>query len=310
MHISLKHRWTTPLVSDARYDSHVASSKLGPPQNYIFMDPITPSAAEPADAEGHDSDDEPEADVDPDPADEDTTGDADVFAATRDPDEAEDTLLETLSVKPTDEEGATLQYPNAPPVRLIWADVSGAAFDVSILADLEPPPAFHSVYDGTSGRALHLYGQPRPTYLFSRRELSMVRDPKMLTDEALNGLAALILHNVLPNIVSGNTSSACALFTSHDILMGSYPCSTIDLWRRTKATRFWEKAVWIMPINRPEEQHWVCAVVYPLERRLGLFDSFGNRAGWDDDVEVSSVGASLRRFLTKLRRKSSHSPPA
>ncbi|KAJ7344059.1 hypothetical protein DFH08DRAFT_701927, partial [Mycena albidolilacea] len=50
---------------------------------------------------------------------------------------------------------------------------------------------------------------------------------------------------------------------------------------------YWEKPVWVIPVHRPKEEHWVLVIVAVQENRLFFFDSLGNRTGWHQDIQVA-----------------------
>ncbi|KAF9488817.1 hypothetical protein BDN71DRAFT_1368225, partial [Pleurotus eryngii] len=51
---------------------------------------------------------------------------------------------------------------------------------------------------------------------------------------------------------------------------------------------YWTKDVWIIPIHCPSpKSHWVLCVAYPHSHKMFLFDSFGQRHSWTQNIEVS-----------------------
>ncbi|KAJ7770401.1 hypothetical protein B0H14DRAFT_2632553 [Mycena olivaceomarginata] len=103
-------------------------------------------------------------------------------------------------------------------------------------------------------------------------DLDRLRSPaSRLNGEILNGAAAALL-----NLFDGPTSlhnsgaSRCALLNTYDL-------------HRTRG--YWEKPVWIIPVHRPKEEHWVLVVAAVQENRLFFFDSLGLRSGWRQDMQ-------------------------
>jgi Ulp1 family protease len=58
------------------------------------------------------------------------------------------------------------------------------------------------------------------------------------------------------------------------------------LWQHLSHTTYWNKRLWLIPIHRPKELHWVFVVAAVHERRLFLFDSLGERRGWRHNIQV------------------------
>lgn len=59
------------------------------------------------------------------------------------------------------------------------------------------------------------------------------------------------------------------------------------LWRTSLLTpRFWERTIWMIPINR-DHCHWTLAIVYWKKRRIAYFDSFASSSAWEEDAPVA-----------------------
>ncbi|KAJ7828501.1 hypothetical protein B0H14DRAFT_2228729, partial [Mycena olivaceomarginata] len=52
------------------------------------------------------------------------------------------------------------------------------------------------------------------------------------------------------------------------------------LWRNLSHTTYWEKRLWLIPIHRPKDPHWVIVVAAVHEEHLFFLDSLGERGGW------------------------------
>ncbi|KAJ7722723.1 hypothetical protein DFH07DRAFT_971788 [Mycena maculata] len=85
----------------------------------------------------------------------------------------------------------------------------------------------------------------------------------------LNGVAAS-LHSLYSEHYSPTNGSAtqCAVFSTYDLPCVRYKNSDLDLWRRVSPTQYWEKPVWLIPIHRPSEEHWVLVIVIVPSREL------------------------------------------
>lgn len=142
-------------------------------------------------------------------------------------------------------------------------------------------------------RVLCRDGSSRPAYKFRQRELAMLSRDTWLNDECLNGLAEMI-H--LSAWFGFWTAQQCAIFLTHDLLMANYNPTDGEFWKRVKRTEFWLRKIWIVPIHRPHQRHWVLAIVYPYERRIVLYDSLAGKSHWDSDIKVS-INSTLSQQL-------------
>ncbi|KAJ6585476.1 hypothetical protein B0H19DRAFT_1206873 [Mycena capillaripes] len=139
----------------------------------------------------------------------------------------------------------------------------------------EPP--VHIMFAGTQGR---------PTYKIEPQDLQRIRSPTgRLNNFALNGLAAAFL-NLFgePYSPTAATTERCAVFDTFTLTRVRYKASDDDLWRNVHHTAFWSKDIWLIPIHRPKDEHWVLAVVYAREQKLGFFDSLGLKTNWRQDL--------------------------
>lgn len=73
------------------------------------------------------------------------------------------------------------------------------------------------------------------------------------------------------------------------------------LWKHARHSKYWEKDIWIFPIHRPAQFHWVSAVVYLRTGIVHVFDSFGSNR-WDTDIEVCSHSRCVQSIVLTLHR--------
>ncbi|KAJ7339964.1 hypothetical protein DFH08DRAFT_704657 [Mycena albidolilacea] len=108
-----------------------------------------------------------------------------------------------------------------------------------------------------------------------------------LNDVALNGGAAALL-NIYdqPHSPYAGSAGDCALLSTFDLHRIHYKASDAVLWRNLSHTTYWEKRLWLIPIHRPKDQHWVIVVAAVHEERLFFLDSLGERRGWRQDIQV------------------------
>ncbi|KAF8444153.1 hypothetical protein L210DRAFT_3611346 [Boletus edulis BED1] len=110
-------------------------------------------------------------------------------------------------------------------------------------------------------------------------DIAMLASPtSCINDVCLNNCIPLLFsaihtHTSIPN--------RYAVFTTYDLPRARYK-NDPELWRATKHTQFWTKDLWILPIHRPG--HWVLCIADLSRRELRLFDSLAEESPWRKDV--------------------------
>ncbi|KAJ7923199.1 hypothetical protein B0H13DRAFT_1530788, partial [Mycena leptocephala] len=99
------------------------------------------------------------------------------------------------------------------------------------------------------------------------------------------------------------TANQCAVFSTYDLPCVRYKGSDPDLWRLVSPTQYWEKPLWLIPIHRPQMEHWVLVVVVVPMRELFFFDSMASRRGWRKDLRDVMV---LITRLVALSNRNQH----
>ncbi|KAF7334068.1 hypothetical protein MVEN_02312400 [Mycena venus] len=84
-----------------------------------------------------------------------------------------------------------------------------------------------------------------------------------LNGEGINGVAAS-LHSIYSNQYSPYAAAAtrCVLLSTYDLTRVHYKAWDTELWRFLGPTEYWTKALWLIPIHRPVEQHWFCCMFW------------------------------------------------
>lgn len=114
----------------------------------------------------------------------------------------------------------------------------------------------------------------------------------LLNDNSVNGIAILLQTTLSdqkqddPHASEQFDAASIAILSTHDLVRIRYGATDDTIWKALKSTEFWERRVWILPIHRPDVNHWVVCVIYPDQKRLHLFDSFAERIPWNVDVNV------------------------
>lgn len=109
---------------------------------------------------------------------------------------------------------------------------------------------------------------------------------QMLNDECVNTLGRVFLN------LTGGQKQSYALFSSFlPTLIQNR--NDEQLWNVTQKHEFWTKSVWIIPIHRAAEKHWVLSIVSHVDKTIFLFDSLsGSRSSWSENIKVSSTHAT------------------
>ncbi|KAJ7139121.1 hypothetical protein C8R44DRAFT_827907 [Mycena epipterygia] len=110
-----------------------------------------------------------------------------------------------------------------------------------------------------------------------------------LTGCGLNALAGALLnffgHPTSPDAATANN---CAILNTYDLVRVRYKASDDILWKNVHLTKFWDKPLWLIPIHRVDQEHWVLMVVDVTGQQLLFFDSLGGKSrGWRQDIRVS-----------------------
>lgn len=120
--------------------------------------------------------------------------------------------------------------------------------------------------------------------IFELEDIKRIAMPhQWLSSGCINGCAALF------QAMFSNQKDH-ALFSTYNITHIRNDDDDQVLWRNTRGTRFWKRRIWILPIHRERQSHWVLAIVQVADRRITLFDSFAQGSKvWSTDVKVVSV---------------------
>lgn len=108
----------------------------------------------------------------------------------------------------------------------------------------------------------------------------------MLNDVCLNGVAAYLQNIFIRDRECHRYTRRCALFSTHDLVRIRFKASDDELWRWLKKLQYWERDIWIIPIHRRRECHWVLAVVFHQRAEIAFYDSLAGKRLWHQDVKV------------------------
>ncbi|KAJ7463706.1 hypothetical protein FB451DRAFT_1139435 [Mycena latifolia] len=161
----------------------------------------------------------------------------------------------------------------------------------SIIAseELDPGSMSDSDHDNVLRQVKHLVlgldGRPRNEV--EPEDIYRIQCPTgQLTGFGINALSAAFL-NMLgnPGSLHAETANKCAVFSTYDLPRIRYKLSDDALWGYVQHTKYWEKNLWLIPIHRVDEEHWVLAVVDLGNQQILFFDSLALRAGgWRQDI--------------------------
>ncbi|KAJ6542921.1 hypothetical protein B0H19DRAFT_1076947 [Mycena capillaripes] len=165
-----------------------------------------------------------------------------------------------------------------------WDSQQPRNLDRSLLQDLHIQNAFRTIiYE----RFSHFVVRSRVLYTLEIEpaDLDRLLAPRgRLNGESINGvLASLYI------IFSRQYSPYAAAATLHHSQHLQAPAGP---------TEYWTKSVWLLPIHRPAEQHWVCAVVDIPSQSVYCYDSLASQSGWRRDLCVGSAASLCLPNLT------------
>ncbi|KAF8178009.1 hypothetical protein BJ912DRAFT_856565, partial [Pholiota molesta] len=287
--LHLKTRWSSPLASAIRFDSHVldasrvASQLSGCPEpifKWIYMtdtieDGMDSDTPDNRDHQAHARDIIQGSTVNV-ADEEDAATIADEEAALKDEEE-----------NGGDEDTSTIEH-TEDAMTLRWTKLVSLTFDLVINVTHYTVPA----------------SEP---YHLSNSELQILNTKDALLDDiCINGLSTF-LHELFTRDPHHHASaSRCAIFSTYELIRIRYKAPDVELWKSTYRHNFWTKDIWIVPIHRRSECHWVLAIVYLQRREVHLFDSLAGRASWNRDVQSVSVFISR---LIQLANQHGHPMP-
>ncbi|PPQ84493.1 hypothetical protein CVT26_003475 [Gymnopilus dilepis] len=165
---------------------------------------------------------------------------------------------------------------------LVWIKPTGIVEDYLDVTALElPMPS--GIQPSSQASAYQCHG-------FHLQDLQRLRQAGMLlNDICLNGCARTLKSILDSDPIHGLSSRSCALFTTYDLIRARYTAKDPDLWRIISPTEYWNKDVWILPIHRPQQSHWVLCVAYPEHQTVLLYDSLVGQEAWMNDLEDIST---------------------
>ncbi|KAJ7583948.1 hypothetical protein C8J56DRAFT_789979 [Mycena floridula] len=134
---------------------------------------------------------------------------------------------------------------------------------------------------------------------FDKRDLdSLLHLQGKITSGSLNALAAL-LHKA----IKSNTAANTAIFPSW-FLPYANSQKTDTMWRLTQDTEFWNKDIWVFPIHRPAQEHWVLVIAIRSISCFYVFDSFaGNQQSWTADLLLLASAMDLLASIARAHHR-------
>ncbi|KAJ7275583.1 hypothetical protein B0H12DRAFT_1228041 [Mycena haematopus] len=206
-----------------------------------------------------------------------------------------------------EEESSGLDDADRMAVEIKWDHQSQNTPDRSLLRDLrEHNSGGHIVMERLSHFVIR---NGRPNMEIEPQDLDRFLSPTgRLNGFGLNGVAAS-LHKTFSSPYSSlhtNSATQCAILSSYDLPRVRYKASDEELWRSLSPTQYWEKCLWLLPIHRPVEEHWVLAIIDIPRQRLHFFDSLASSRHWRRDLR--DIMTLVTRMVVLSNRKG-HSLP-
>ncbi|KAJ6462576.1 hypothetical protein C8R45DRAFT_841653 [Mycena sanguinolenta] len=106
--------------------------------------------------------------------------------------------------------------------------------------------------------------------------------------------AAMHAYFTRPDSPIRRTAADCAVFSTFELVRTRYKASDVELLKAVRRTQYSEKSTWLVPIHRPDEEHWVLAVVAVAQQQIFIFDSFASKEGWHRDLSSRLVALAQR----------------
>ncbi|KAJ7142115.1 hypothetical protein C8R43DRAFT_892278 [Mycena crocata] len=184
--------------------------------------------------------------------------------------------------------------------------VTAEEIDPGLLSDAEDTILITEVINSDERRAHTVVGlRLWPTLKIEPDDLDRIASPTgRLNGFGMNGIAAslwsIFAHPHSPHL---EAASRCAIFSTYDLPRAHFKKGDDNIWSATKHVEFWDKPIWLIPIHRPDEEHWVLAVVNIPEQRLFFFDSLACRSGWRKDLHDTMI---LITRLVVLANRNNH----
>jgi hypothetical protein len=110
---------------------------------------------------------------------------------------------------------------------------------------------------------------------FTEPDIKWLETPgKMLDDACING-GALILQYVFTNLAttSSNPVNKITMLTSYDFPHIKHGASDDEIWRVANRSEYWDKGIWILPIHRAEQHHWILCAINVCNNEILTYDS-------------------------------------
>ncbi|KAJ7723854.1 hypothetical protein DFH07DRAFT_759343 [Mycena maculata] len=143
----------------------------------------------------------------------------------------------------------------------------------------------------------------RPKQTIAVADLARLQHPTaLLNGFCMNGVAAAMLEWFTQNTdpTAAGIAHRCAVLSTYDLPRVRYNCCDAELWRALVPTKYWEKSVWIVPVHRLTEKHWMLIIVVPHEEALYFFDSMNGR-NWHPDLRVRETAWVARPLRSLVR---------
>ncbi|KAK6996412.1 hypothetical protein R3P38DRAFT_2799725 [Favolaschia claudopus] len=206
-------------------------------------------------------------------------------------DEDEVQLIEEVFENLDDEGEVEIETSNVEAADILnvqWEFKSPDRIDTTFATDLSARN--HNLRLGaTPGNFTHYVVRPnrRPLQILASDFYPFSLPTGRLTGFGLNSVATSLL-NVFRGPYSPFKASAdqCALFSTYDLPRVHFKRSDPDIWRHISPTEYWDKPLWLIPIHRKSQEHWVLIVVDIPARELLFFDSLASSGGWRQDLRV------------------------
>ena len=118
-------------------------------------------------------------------------------------------------------------------------------------------------------------------------DLDHLQNPSSRLNDVCINLTSTVIHFNLWD----NSSSKCAIMSSFIMTYIEDGADPDTVWKNTQYLSYWERPVWLIPIHRRTQHHWILCVIYVDEGKLDIFDSLASRETCQSILTVSSLSS-------------------
>ena len=125
-------------------------------------------------------------------------------------------------------------------------------------------------------------------------DLDRLCNPTSQLNDVCINLGSTVIHSNLWD----DSTSKCAIFSSFIMKYIEDDANPHTIWKNTRFLSYWEQKIWLIPIHRQIERHWILCVVHLEEGEMHIFDSFASQGSCHSIIKASLL-TMLQIVLTR-----------